>query len=497
MRRPSKIEKYGVDQKYGVEPNASAVIVTLVTEQLIPTLLPLFLSSLYSQEPEAIQKLIIGVTDKQSLQYCSRFHDLCILCEGCLSTQQDIVVKEKSWKHVTWDKLKFLSQILDEKAKSRPPQIANLKFSAALFCDIDVVWLSKPTKLFSRIEKDFNKHLAISSDSGNTEDLFTINTGVIYAKRTTVSMEILGTWYKYLRRNTESQQKGLYSLLSKDKSFLQDFRRNVEILPCDLVNSGCCWRHKDEISWKNFKIAGNSTISPYDGAMFHAACCPPGKAKFDRLFRMIDYQELQCKSDMLIMMTASEQVAIHAKLYHIKHKHSKCGYLELGSGGSTPHFANLATYAVSIENNRPWYEQMVLKEEIKCLTSGMKLNYKMINSGNTRSLGKLLRGTNYEDSGRLYVENFKTTIESLGKPEFDLILIDGRYRISSALAASEFLKADGIVFVHDFTRREKYKILLKYFDVIFEVDTLVMLKIKDGMSDAAKKDSKKYYSYFE
>lgn len=64
---------------------------------------------------------------------------------------------------------------------------------------------------------------------------------------------------------------------------------------------------------------------------------------------------------------------------------------------------------------------------------------------------------------------------------FDLVLVDGRYRIACALQAIPFVKPRGVVMIHDFDSRPGYASLFKFFDEVDHVDQLVVLKPKDDV----------------
>ena len=59
---------------------------------------------------------------------------------------------------------------------------------------------------------------------------------------------------------------------------------------------------------------------------------------------------------------------------------------------------------------------------------------------------------------------------------YDLILIDGRFRIHCLLATAACASDGSIVFFHDYTFRHSYTIADKYYDTIVRVDTGAILK---------------------
>lgn len=65
---------------------------------------------------------------------------------------------------------------------------------------------------------------------------------------------------------------------------------------------------------------------------------------------------------------------------------------------------------------------------------------------------------------------------------YDLVLVDGRFRIACALQAIPFVKPRGVVMIHDFDSRPGYAALLKFFDEVAHVDQLIVLKPRRDIS---------------
>ena len=60
------------------------------------------------------------------------------------------------------------------------------------------------------------------------------------------------------------------------------------------------------------------------------------------------------------------------------------------------------------------------------------------------------------------------------------MLVDGRFRVACALQLLlRSRKKTPRILVHDFTPREYYHVLLKFFDVIEQADTAVILERKE------------------
>jgi hypothetical protein len=80
----------------------------------------------------------------------------------------------------------------------------------------------------------------------------------------------------------------------------------------------------------------------------------------------------------------------------------------------------------------------------------------------------------------------------------DTVLIDGRFRVACGLRVlMEAKHSDARVLIHDFFDRPQYHVLLDYYDVKGQQDTLALLQRKPDINPAAlqnKYDEMKYVS---
>ena len=66
-----------------------------------------------------------------------------------------------------------------------------------------------------------------------------------------------------------------------------------------------------------------------------------------------------------------------------------------------------------------------------------------------------------------------------------MLLVDGRARVACAVYALRHIREDSLVFIHDFFKRVKtreYGRVFDYYDKVAGVDTLVLLKPKEGFA---------------
>tara|TARA_B110000008_G_scaffold278799_1_gene323656 strand:- start:1515 stop:2264 length:750 start_codon:yes stop_codon:yes gene_type:complete len=181
-------------------------------------------------------------------------------------------------------------------------------------------------------------------------------------------------------------------------------------------------------------------------------------------------------------------------------------YYEFGSGGSTLYASELPNIKkiFSIESDKQWCDHIfqTLKENNKCHVDMkyIELYCKKDSCGHPgRDLnGKLI--ASYEE-----IIKYPRSMESFPKEEIDkvdVVLIDGRYRISSCLHAFNHIKDECIIIFDDFKMRKKYHIVLDYYDIIDrnwndvkdELGDLVVLKKKKNITSIDEETIKKHYS---
>lgn len=139
---------------------------------------------------------------------------------------------------------------------------------------------------------------------------------------------------------------------------------------------------------------------------------------------------------------------------------------EWGGGGSTLEFSKFVKEYYSVEHDFEWY--VLLSKKIERNT---KLYFVPAETVNLGWFPRFKEGK-YNDF-KSYV-NFIDVLGSLGK-KFDVVIVDGRARVDCAIRAQDYLKDNGVIFIHDF-EREYYWDVLRYYQIIEIVDKLVVLK---------------------
>lgn len=171
------------------------------------------------------------------------------------------------------------------------------------------------------------------------------------------------------------------------------------------------------------------------------------------------------------MMTNAEQGLFEQTL----NRKSNQEYLEYGSGGSTVWACNNKNIksVTSVEVDKKWISKI---EE-----QSLKISPLFFNPGYAHE--ELGRPINND-------ELHKWEIYSTGVTgSYDVILIDGRFRVASAAHSYGLLKLDGVLIVHDFSdQRQEYQKILELYDITNHIDTLII---------ATKKPNKNYKILWE
>jgi len=149
----------------------------------------------------------------------------------------------------------------------------------------------------------------------------------------------------------------------------------------------------------------------------------------------------------------------------------KC-YLEWGSGGSTlAAVRSNVRQIVSVETDSAWIERLKKHEEISQAITSNRLILRHVDIGPVGQWGVPMGPEKIRNWPRYALDPFVAT-----DLDFDVILVDGRFRAHCLLAVANCANANAAVFLHDYALRHQYTIADKYFDTIDRVDSAVILK---------------------
>jgi hypothetical protein len=144
-------------------------------------------------------------------------------------------------------------------------------------------------------------------------------------------------------------------------------------------------------------------------------------------------------------------------------------YYEFGCGGSTyiaSLFPNIQSIT-SVDSSRKWIH--IVHDQI----AHKKVNMIYIDiNGNDENWGKP------KDKSKIcnwpaYSNSIKSTNQL-----YDLVLIDGRFRVACALNTLSMIHPSSIVLIHDYNDRAYYHVIEQFYEILTKVDSMVVLKKK-------------------
>lgn len=194
-------------------------------------------------------------------------------------------------------------------------------------------------------------------------------------------------------------------------------------------------------------------------------------------------------------MGGQEKPFFEKYVHQCLNKVDGCAYLEWGTGGSTVLVALLFNISQhndhidAIEHYKPWCQKMQSESnDVKAVKTAILFNQlsfhcldvdpsKLMEWGkpNPKLINVTELGVNYTNA----IDNIK-----MRKKYYDLILIDGRYRVGCALKLiiGKYIDHNSRVIIHDYIQGRGYpQIVEKYYDIVETIHTIVSLKIKKNI----------------
>lgn len=162
-------------------------------------------------------------------------------------------------------------------------------------------------------------------------------------------------------------------------------------------------------------------------------------------------------------------------------------YLEFGSGGSTYYVSSLKNieHIISYETDIKWLDKLKTENIIKQRIEKAQIDFKFYNlecnwweyvSWANKNM-KNMRDDKVLNTWEKYTKN----ISNINITP-DLILVDGRFRVSSCLESIKICHKNTIFLFHDYTIRPQYHIIETFLDKIDEINTLCVFKLKDNIN---------------
>ncbi len=154
---------------------------------------------------------------------------------------------------------------------------------------------------------------------------------------------------------------------------------------------------------------------------------------------------------------------------------SRPAVVEFGMGGSTVLAARRDGGVVhSIESDTSWVHAVSRDPDVRRGIDNRRVYLHHAHIGKTQYLGYPA-----DESQAVRWPRYYTGIWDRVRPEdIDMVFVDGRFRVASALTAVAHCRADALVVIHDFWSRDSYHCVLEFTDVLDRADDLAVLRVK-------------------
>lgn len=182
------------------------------------------------------------------------------------------------------------------------------------------------------------------------------------------------------------------------------------------------------------------------------------------------------------------------KILFQKYINTSQNYLEFGLGGSTIFtLINSKTKIISVDSNASWINFM---KSYKIISQNLskRLEILKVDIGPTKSWGFPI-----DDSHRNKFPEFSSKVfQTYNVDDFDLVLVDGRFRVACVLSTIINRKnnIDKLnILVHDYSFRGNYNIIERYLDIVESANSLYVFSIKKSYDENKLKQDYQQYKY--
>lgn len=153
-------------------------------------------------------------------------------------------------------------------------------------------------------------------------------------------------------------------------------------------------------------------------------------------------------------------------------------YLEYGCGGSTYMAASRTPsleQIVSVEGAGGWIEKLKKEAPIRDAVASGRLTFHHIDYNADEGGWSAPK----DMSKHHLFPQYSDVVKSYPANTFDMVLVDGRFRVACIAKLYDHVSESTKIIVHDFMNRPQYHCVLAFFEIVEKVDTLVCLKKKE------------------
>lgn len=193
-----------------------------------------------------------------------------------------------------------------------------------------------------------------------------------------------------------------------------------------------------------------------------------------------------------VLKTVPVAMTVEEVAMFLGYLNNSSSYFEFGCGGSTivaAAFGPKNLNITSVDSSKEWLEAVRVHGMCRARVDADLLTLKFVDIGPTGAWGHPTRSAE-ESNGAWYLYSQAIT---LAGGVFDLVLVDGRFRVACALNAF-LVNPSGKVLMHDFfepSHHNHYKAILAVAEVVERVGTMVQLRRKP---DVRQEDLMKMYA---
>jgi hypothetical protein len=157
-------------------------------------------------------------------------------------------------------------------------------------------------------------------------------------------------------------------------------------------------------------------------------------------------------------------------------------FFETGSGCSSIIANYYAKKVISIEGSKIWYEKGIKKG----LSNSLIFKDLKSDDNNWSVPGKNSKIKDWKN----YFQSYKKEYNA------DVIFIDGRFKVATAMDVFNKIKDDTIILIHEYKSRPSYFVLEEYYNYVYHWNTLYALTKKKEIKEIPLEIQKKYWNEF-
>lgn len=178
---------------------------------------------------------------------------------------------------------------------------------------------------------------------------------------------------------------------------------------------------------------------------------------------------------MQVLMTSDERALFKSYLSDATR------YLEFGAGGSTVLASSICARVASVDSSREWLDRV----QAACRERGTEavVSLMLADIGEVGEWG-YPRNSAVRDAW----PGYHSTIWSAREvADYDLCLIDGRFRVACAAQAALNMREGTVVLVHDYNTRPVYRAIGTFMQLHATVDDIAAFTIDGGSREVARR----------